>query len=69
VTAYSTRGNAYKALKQYRNAVSDYTEVIRRLPDADAYRNRGEAYEALGDTKRADADFKKAQQLLEPSKD
>ena len=42
---YNNRGLAYLNLKQYNQAVKDFSQAIRMKPkDATAYNNRGNAY-------------------------
>jgi len=63
---YSQRGDAYMEKKNYRQAVSDYTESIRIDPDnANYYAKRGKAYEMLKDNRKAEADFQTARRLEE----
>jgi tetratricopeptide (TPR) repeat protein len=62
--AYNNRGNAHLALKNYREAIADYDEAIRRNPGyAVAYRNRGLAHSAMKDYREAIADFDQAIRL------
>ena len=43
--AYNNRGNAYRELKQYPNALQDYNKAIQLNPNfAKAYNNRGNIY-------------------------
>ena len=44
VKAYYNRGNTYKELENYKNAIVDYTKAIKINPDfANAYDGRGTA--------------------------
>jgi tetratricopeptide (TPR) repeat protein len=62
--AYNRRGNARFALKEYAEAVDDYTRSIGRNPkDPVVYRNRAGAYQELGNAAAAEADEKAAQEL------
>ena len=55
---YYLRGNCYYNLANYGEAISDYTESIRRQPtNPDAYSNRGLAYSFTGETVNAINDF------------
>ncbi|MCU0532513.1 MAG: tetratricopeptide repeat protein [Hydrococcus sp. Prado102] len=60
--AYNNRGNAYRNLKNYPKAISDFNESIRlknpslHLP----YNNRGLAYSDLKEYQKALADYTKA---------
>jgi tetratricopeptide (TPR) repeat protein len=57
---YYARGNAYMALRQYENAMADYTKCIKLNSKwVRPYLNRGSARQALGD-KGAFADYEKA---------
>ena len=58
---YNTRGNAYFCLKDYRQAVADYTKALKLNPRFYlAWHNRGMAYEQLNDKSRAVVDYSKA---------
>ena len=62
--AYWCRGNAYKNLKNYEQAISDYTQAIKLDPNyASAYELRGICYQELGEKEKAEADFVKARKL------
>ena len=55
---YNNRGLAYYNLKQYPQAVKDFSQAIRMKPqDATAYNNRGNAYYELFKYDLAEADF------------
>jgi len=61
VKAYYNRGNAYKELENYKNAIADYTRAIKIDPDySTAYYNRGLAYNILENYKNAIADYTRA---------
>ena len=52
--AYTMRGNARLSLKDYTQAIDDFSEVVRLDPkNSMAYRNRGIAYCKTGETDRA----------------
>lgn len=56
-----SRGIAYSELGKHREAVSDFTEAIKRNPtDAEAYTSRGIVYAKLEATEKAIADFTEA---------
>jgi tetratricopeptide (TPR) repeat protein len=58
------RGRAYIALKQYRNAINDFSTVINLNPDIrNAYFYRGKAYRKIGKKKKGMRDIKKAANL------
>jgi tetratricopeptide (TPR) repeat protein len=61
---YNNRGWDFYQKKDYDEAISDYSDVIRLDPnDAVAYSKRGLAYKQLGKNAKAKADFDKAKQL------
>jgi tetratricopeptide (TPR) repeat protein len=60
-TVYKARGDIFLDLKQYDEAIADYTQVIAITPqDALTYSNRGDAYNAKGKTDSAIADYTQA---------
>jgi len=60
-SAYSNRGNALSALKQYQAAVASYDQAIVIKPDyADAYFNRGKALYELKQYQAAIASYDQA---------
>ena len=62
--ALFNRGNCYQKLKEYKNAISDFSAMIDLYPDfSSAYFNRANAREKLGDAKGAESDRKKATHL------
>ena len=62
--AYTNRGLGYTDLKQYRRAIQDYNEAIRRNPKyVPAYSNRGIAYRRLKQYRRAIQDYSEAIRL------
>ena len=64
VYAYFNRANLRCALRDYRAAITDYTEAIDRDPDfAEAYFNRGLARLSQGNTNQGIADLSKAGEL------
>ena len=64
VYAYFNRGNLRCSQKDFRAAILDYNEAIKREPEfAEAYFNRGLARLSLGDTNRGIADLSKAGEL------
>ena len=57
--AWERRGFAHRSLKQYKEAISDYTKSIETDPkDPDGYRHRAQAYIMSGDNVKAAEDFK-----------
>lgn len=59
---YYHRANAYAAIGNYKEAVADYTEVIRQNTgrlgfSSGAYWNRARAYEKLGEKQKAISDL------------
>ena len=51
-------------MKQYQNAIADYSEAIRLKPKvALAYSNRANSYDSLGKTTEAKLDRAKAEEL------
>ena len=61
---YYNRGNAYRRLGQYEDAVRDFSKAIELWPDLDhAWNNRGGAYARLCKADLALADFEKAMEL------
>jgi len=60
-TAYNNRGVAYRVKANYAQAIDDFNEAIRLVPDnANAFNNRGVAYRNMGDLDRAVADYDQA---------
>jgi tetratricopeptide (TPR) repeat protein len=60
-TAYNNRGVAYRVKKNYAEAIDDFNEAIRLVPNAaNAFNNRGVAYRNMGDIDRAVADYDQA---------
>ena len=58
---YCTRGFAWKAAKEYDNAIADYSEAVRLDPgDSDAYCGRGWAWHEKQEFARSLADFSQA---------
>jgi tetratricopeptide (TPR) repeat protein len=58
---YYNRGNAYKNLRNYKQAIEDFGKVIDINPgDANAYYNRGHAYADLGNHGQAIEDYSRA---------
>ena len=59
--AYNNRGVAYRVKANYAQAIDDFNEAIRLVPDnANAFNNRGVAYRNMGDLDRALADYDQA---------
>jgi tetratricopeptide (TPR) repeat protein len=57
--AWERRAFAYRNLKQYKEAIADYTKAIATDPkDPDGYRHRAQAYILAGDSPKAAEDFK-----------
>ena len=44
VTAYNFRGLSYQGLKNYQDALGDFTTIIAKSPNGEAYINRGYLY-------------------------
>ena len=62
--AYTNRGNAYKDLGNYRQAIEDYNEAIRLKADLfQAYYDRGNTYGQHGQYQNAIEDFNQAIRL------
>src|SRR6266404_1522043 len=60
-SAYNNRGVAYRVKANYAEAIDDFNEAIRLVPDfANAYNNRGVAYRNMGNLDRAVADYDQA---------
>jgi tetratricopeptide (TPR) repeat protein len=58
------RGNLFAKMKQWKEAVQEYTEAIRLNKDyAEAYYNRGVAYLMMGEHVKGVADLSKAGEL------
>jgi len=56
--AHSNRGNAYIRKGEYAQAIKDYDEAIKLMPNfANAFNNRGVAYQKMVDYDRAIQDF------------
>jgi tetratricopeptide (TPR) repeat protein len=62
--AFSVRGDAWFALKNYDQAIEDF-EAARRFDEnvAEAYRRRGELRRTEGNSEMADADLRKAKSI------
>lgn len=61
---HQKRGATHYKLKNYVDAVADFSKAIEYNPDnAEFYDIRGRAYVALGETDKASADFSKAENL------
>ena len=59
--AYNNRGQAYRVLGNYRQAIEDCNRAIEIKPDyADAYNNRGNAYNDLSNYKQAIENYDRA---------
>jgi tetratricopeptide (TPR) repeat protein len=59
--AYNNRGNVYKDLGNYRQAIEDYDRAIEINPGfAAAYNNRGIAYKGLGNYRQTMEDYNRA---------
>jgi tetratricopeptide (TPR) repeat protein len=57
--ALERRAFAYRSLKQYKEAIADYTKAIETdKKDPDGYRRRAQAYILAGDNAKAADDFK-----------
>jgi len=58
---YVTRGDAYSKLKEYKQAIDDYTQAIKiDTQYADTYRSRGNVYWQLKEYKQAIDDYTQA---------
>ena len=61
---FDDRGSIRFSLKQYEQAVSDFTRAIELAPDQhEFYVHRGHALKALGRNTEADADYERARRL------
>ena len=59
--AYFNRGLSHQRTSQYKEAIADYDEVLKRDPAfGSALTNRGKVYFSLGDLERALADLDQA---------
>ncbi len=61
--AYSRRGVAHFTLKQFPEAVNDFTSSIEIDNDSSDYVRRGKAFQVMGRADEAIADFTKAAQI------
>lgn len=62
--AYLQRGNAYKNLGQFTQALADWSRAMELDPNnADAFTARGAYYQGKGDTAKALGDFERSLQL------
>lgn len=57
------RGMAHKNLKEYLNAITDFSECVRLNNNGNAYMHRGACYAAIGKKQEAKADFATATDL------
>ncbi len=58
IEAYLNRGNVYRKLKQYNQAIEDYNKVISLKPDfALVYNNCGVVFGTLGNYDEEIADY------------
>ncbi|HYD56878.1 MAG TPA: tetratricopeptide repeat protein [Burkholderiales bacterium] len=57
---WHNRGVAYMQLKQYREAVLDFTQALRRAKEAQTHTFRGHAFAELGEYERAFLDLEEA---------
>jgi len=53
----------YKILKEYDNALKNYTLAIKIKPEFYYYEDRAEIYKILGELDKSEADFKKYEEL------
>jgi tetratricopeptide (TPR) repeat protein len=61
---FAIRGNAYRNMSQFVQAIQDYDQAIKLNPDdAETFYNRGAAKKAIGDEAGGGADMKKAREL------
>mgnify|MGYP002773836172 FL=1 len=70
IQAYMGRAEAYKGLKQYRDAKTDYTTAIEKADEmpytqAQAYAGRAEVCDLTEDTAGAESDYNAAIELLD----
>ncbi|MEY4788394.1 MAG: hypothetical protein RLZ61_612, partial [Planctomycetota bacterium] len=62
--AYNHRGNSAYAMKNYTDAINDYTKAIELDPaDANLFNNRAKTFKALGKDKEAEDDLVKVKRL------
>ena len=62
--AWFNRGNLLSSMKDYRNAIANYTNAISLENDfAEAYFNRGLCYLMIGENDKGVADLSKAGEL------
>lgn len=65
--AFYLRGTAYAGLRNFRQAIKDYSRSINRWPDwPEPYEARAETYESIGDSKSAGADRERARRRATP---
>jgi clan AA aspartic protease (TIGR02281 family) len=61
---YSERGDIYRAIEEYEDAIKSYSEAIKKEPkEVDFLLRRAVCYSALTDYVKSDADYKKALEL------
>ena len=61
----NNRGNAYAHIKEYKEAVTNFSRAIEIDPGmAAAYFNRATARAAMGETNEAEYDFEKFRSLI-----
>lgn len=63
--AFSSRGGAWEALRDYDKAIDDYTEAIQLDPYAPHYSSRAAAFAKKGDFDQAIADYSEVTRLAE----
>ena len=61
---YYNRGEDYRNLKQYKQAIEYFSKAIQLNPDPPKfYLSRGRCYQALGNISKANSDFEKYKKL------
>jgi tetratricopeptide (TPR) repeat protein len=64
IQAYNNRGDVFRKLEKYEQAIRDYTKAIGLDGvNIQAYKSRGASYNMLDDMERSCNDFKKACEL------
>jgi len=68
IRAYENRGLAHVKVKQYMEAIADYTVAIELGPTQWEYEQRAQAKAAMGDQHGAAEDGRQAAELKQPAR-